>query len=273
MPEASNDAQRTGSVRDEASHVIAGHDAPLADRYTAEAVGILDAEERARFLDDAGAARDEESLRWQLLYRIEPELYARLVDGERLHEGILDWLPTHVDRVLEVGAGTGRLTLDLVPRAAHLTAVEPAAPLRHLLRARLAATDVGNVDVVRGFFDHLPAATPSYDLVVSCSAFCPQAEADPARCLRAMEDACAPGGLIVVVWPADVVWLAGHGFEHVVFAGPMLVEYRSAADAVDLARIFYPAAATAVARLASRFVDFATLGLDGPRDLCWKCVR
>jgi SAM-dependent methyltransferase len=269
MPEVANDAQRIGPVRYGASPVIARHDAPLADRYTTEAVGVLDAEERARFLDGAGVARDEESLRWQLLYRIEPELYACLVAGERLHEGVVDWLPTHLDRVLEVGAGTGRLTLDVARRAAHVTAVEPAAPLRHILRARLAAAGLENVDVVRGFFDHLPAAS-SYDLVVSCSAFCPQAEADPARCLHTMESACRPGGVIVVIWPSDVEWLAVQGFEHVVFAGPMLVEYASAVEAVALARIFYPAAATAVARLGSRLVDFATLGLDAPRDLCWK---
>ena len=85
-----------------------------------------------------------------------------------------------------------------------------------------------------------------------------------------MESRCAPGGALAVVWPSDVGWLGARGFEHVVFAGPMLVEYASAEEAVELARVFYPHAADEVAARGSRFVDFATLGMNPPRDLCWK---
>jgi hypothetical protein len=50
----------------------------------------------------------------------------------------------------------------------------------------------------------------------------------------------------------------------------MLVEYPSLDDALEMARIFYPDAVAAVMRSGSRFVDHATLGLNAPRDLCWK---
>ena len=43
-------------------------------------------------------------LAWELLYRIEPGLYERLVAGEHIHRGIVEWLPP-VDRAVEVGRG------------------------------------------------------------------------------------------------------------------------------------------------------------------------
>jgi hypothetical protein len=64
-----------------------------------------------------GDPQADVSLAWELLYRLEPELYDRLSRAERLHPGILGWLPPAADRIVEVGAGTGRLTLDLLGRA------------------------------------------------------------------------------------------------------------------------------------------------------------
>jgi len=261
-------AVRHGSIVNE--RLIVDAEAPLTERYIAAAVGIFDPGERARFLDESGAPRNPDQLPWELLYRIEPDLYARLVAGERLHEGILHWLPGHGRSVLEIAAGTGRLTLELARRAAQLTAVEPAAPLREILRDRLREAGSGNVSVVPGFFDELPAAEQSHDLVISCSAFSAASFDDPDRCLEGMRSRCAPGGLLVLVWPSDVSWLRARGFEHITFAGPMLVEYESLEDALGLARIFYPEAVASIARKGSRFVDFTTLGFNAPRDLCWQ---
>ncbi len=250
---------------------IPADDVALAERYTSDALDVLDADERARLLDDAGRPRHPGHLPWELLYRIEPELYARLVAGERLHEGIVEWLPAHCGRVLEIGAGSGRLTIDLAGRCDRLVAVEPAAGLSGILGERLRQIGATNVSQVRGFFDALPPTETMFDLVVCCSSFAVQALDDPDHCLAVMEGRCGPGGLLVVIWPgADAPWLANRGFEHVVFEGPMLVEYGSADEAVAMARIFYPGAAAAVAAMGSRFVDFATLGMSPPRDLCWK---
>src|SRR5450755_1668734 len=86
---------------------IAHADGPLTDRYHQAALAIFDHEERERFLDSAGQPRDRTQVQWELLYRHEPWLFARLIAGERLHPGILEWLPAHTDRALEIGAGTG----------------------------------------------------------------------------------------------------------------------------------------------------------------------
>jgi SAM-dependent methyltransferase len=250
--------------------LVVAADAVLPQRYTVDALDAFDAEERARHLDSGGHPRHPDELPWELLYRVEPHLYARLVAGERLHEGILRWLPVRVGRALEIGAGSGRLTLDLAARCDSLVAVEPAAGLRGILQRRLDEAGATNVTTTRGFFDSLPTPATGFDLVVSCSAFATAALDDPDHCLAAMERRCARGGLLVLIWPSDVPWLSARGYEHVVFEGPMLVEYESVADAIALARIFYPDSVAAVVRAGSRFVDFTTLGLNPPRDLCWK---
>ena len=92
---------------------------------------MLTADEARRFVPHgAGDPQTDIALAWELLYRLEPELYDRLVSAERLHPGVLGWLPHDVERIVEVGAGTGRLTLELIERAREVVAVEPAAPLR-----------------------------------------------------------------------------------------------------------------------------------------------
>ena len=168
-------------------------------------------------------------LAWELLYRLEPELYDRLASAERLHPGVVGWLPRDLDRIAEVGAGTGRLTMELVERGRQVVAVEPARPLRRILRRKLAAAGHGDrVRVVRGFFDQLPLPDDFADLVVACSAFTPAAGArrrgGPGR-----DGAGVPAGR--AAWPSSgrttSDWLAARGYRYVSFPGPMSVEFGS----------------------------------------------
>src|SRR5882672_7404747 len=132
--------------------------ADLLHRYTKSDLSIFDREEKRRFLGrgDEDLQRNPD-LAWELLYRLEPELYERLVRAERLHPGILEWLPQEPNRVVEIGAGAGRLTMQLVSRTESMVAVEPAAPLRRMLTAKLHQAGHGQrVRVLRGFFDAVP---------------------------------------------------------------------------------------------------------------------
>ncbi len=246
----------------------------LRRRYTAADLGVLTSDEASRFVTPGGGdPQTDVTLAWELLYRLEPDLYDRLVSAEWLHPGILGWLPQTADRIVEVGAGAGRLTLDLVGRGREIVAIEPAAPLRQILKRKLAKADHGcRAQVIHGFFDDLPVATGFADLLVACSALTPAAGHGGEAGLAEMERACRPGGCVVIVWPNNLDWLAAHGYRYVCFAGQMWAEFASCEEAAELAGIFYPDAVARVRRLGRRRVPYELLGINPPRDLAFKVV-
>ena len=194
--------------------------------------------------------------------------------AERIHPAVFRWLPQSVQRIVEVGAGTGRLTLELLGRAEEVVAVEPAAPLRDLLAQRLARAKRGDRARVRdGFFDDLPLPDDWADLVVACSAFTPEAGHGGDAGLAEMERVCRPGGCVAIVWPNHLHWLDARGYRYLSFGDEeMFVEFASHAEAVELTEIFYPDAAADVRRGAARRVSFATLGVNPPRDVAFKVM-
>jgi SAM-dependent methyltransferase len=246
----------------------------LLSRYTVADLEVLSAEEARRFVTAGADPQADPVLAWELLYRLEPELYDRLVHAERIHPDVLAWLPQGIDRVVEVGAGTGRLTLELLPRATEIVAVEPAAPLRKVLSRRLAAAEQGRrARVVDGFFDQLPLPDEWADLVVACSAFTPEAGHGGDPGLAEMERVCGPGGCVAIVWPNNLAWLTARGYEYLSFGeDEMFVEFASLDEAVELAEVFYPRAAAEVRRGGRRRVAFQTLGVNPPRDLAFRVM-
>ena len=244
-------------------------------RYSAAELEVLTPDELRRFAPGDGAdPRADITLAWELLYRIEPELYERLVAAERLHPGVLAWLPREVERIVEVGAGTGRLTLELIERGREVLAIEPAGPLREILEQKLSRADHGQrASVVPGFFDRLPVADDAADLVVACSALTPAPGHGGEVGLAEMERVCRPGGRVVIVWPNEVPWLAARGYRYVSFDdGEMAVEFASALEAAELTEIFYPRGGDDVRRHRWRRVPYEVLGVNPPRDLAYKLI-
>ena len=173
-------------------------------------------------------------------------------------------------RIIEVGAGTGRLTLELVARCDQLTAVEPAAPLRERLRAKLAS--VPNTRIISGFFDALPLADQSAELVVACSALTPEPAHGGDRGLAEMERVCAAGGMVVIIWPNHPEWLATHGYRYLSFPGPMTMDFATPTEAVQLATIFYPHAVAEIKARGERQVPYDVLGVNPPCDLAYRTM-
>lgn len=94
--------------------------------------------------------------------------------------------------VLDLAAGTGKLTRDLVPSGATLIAVEPLDEMReHLVRA------VPGVDARGGTAEDLPLEDASVDAIVCAQAF---HWFDPGRALPEIRRVLRPGGALALVY-------------------------------------------------------------------------
>jgi SAM-dependent methyltransferase len=260
---------------------------PLLQRYRPADLAVFTPEERRRFLgpiDPGVLARINDDpkawdlvvadVAWELLYRLEPELYGRLTAGERIHPGVLDWIPQHIGRAVEVGCGWGRLTLELARRCEQLRGVEPAKPLRERLRGRLLEERREHCSVTGGFLNDIPVTDAWADVSFTCSAFScdPVHGGDPG--LAELDRVTRTGGMVVLIWPPrNRAWLEERGFQFVDFPGDPGVEFGSLNEAVELAKIFYPDAAGKVAELGNRHVPCEVLGISGPKSLAWRTVR
>lgn len=105
-------------------------------------------------------------------------------------------------RVLDLGAGTGKLTAALLDRAEQVLAVEPDAQMRAVL-----ATAVPGAEVLAGSAEEIPVPDSSLDAVLAGQAFHwfarPHADHELARVLR-------PGGVVGLLWnfpDGDVQWV------------------------------------------------------------------
>lgn len=259
---------------------------PLLQRYQPSDLAVFTREERRRFLgpiDSQLLARIDEDpeawgmvvadVAWELLYRLEPDLYGRLTAGELIHPGVLDWLPPRIGRAVEVGCGWGRLTLELARRTEELAGIEPAKPLRERLRKRLRKESQGHCSISGGFLNDIPLPDAWADASFTCSAFTcdPIHGGEPG--LAELERVTKPGGMLVLVWPPrNRRWLEERGFQFVDFTGDMGVDFRSPEEAVELSEMFYPDAACTVAERGSAHVPCEVLGIAGPKALAWRRV-
>jgi SAM-dependent methyltransferase len=105
----------------------------------------------------------------------------------------LDWLlPPGARRVLDLGAGTGKLTRELAARGLDVVAVEPLEGMRQELSRVLPGTPV-----LDGSAEHIPLPDGSVDAVLAAQAWhwvTPERAApEVARVLR-------PGGTLGLVW-------------------------------------------------------------------------
>jgi SAM-dependent methyltransferase len=118
-------------------------------------------------------------------------------DYERGRPG---WPPEVVDipglpsaaTVLELGAGTGKLTRLLVPTFRRVVAVEPAEAMRRLL-----ASLCPKAEAVAGSAEEIPLANASIDAVFAAEAF---HRFDGERALAEIARVLRPRGVLVLMW-------------------------------------------------------------------------
>jgi SAM-dependent methyltransferase len=164
---------------------------------------------------EAAARRLVRAAFWYLVYELAPERWDRLATAEPVAPELVRDLPADGARVLEVGAGAGRLTGDLARRAAFLVALEPSRPLRHLLRRRCP-----DVHVVAGVGHRLPIRSGWADLVVSCSTFGPDPPLGGDGVCGELERCARPGGAVALVGPERPAWWEARGFMMTAYPQP-----------------------------------------------------
>jgi SAM-dependent methyltransferase len=119
----------------------------------------------------------------------------------------IDWLlPPGAVRVLDLGAGTGKLTRQLTGRGLGVTAVEPSEGMREQL-----GRAVPGVRALAGTGERIPLPGRSVDAVLVAQAW---HWVDPARAVPEVARVLRPGGRLGLVWNirderAD--WVAGLG--------------------------------------------------------------
>jgi SAM-dependent methyltransferase len=105
----------------------------------------------------------------------------------------IDWLlPPDARRVLDLGAGTGKLTRQLHERRLDVVAVEPSAGMRDQL-----ARALPEVTLLEGTAESIPLPDDSVDAVLVAQAW---HWVNPARALPEVARVLAPGGRLGLVW-------------------------------------------------------------------------
>jgi ubiquinone/menaquinone biosynthesis C-methylase UbiE len=101
------------------------------------------------------------------------------------------------DRVLDIGAGTGLLSLAAARKVAHVAALDISPAMCSLLSAKAADLPTENIDVLVGEATALPLADRSADVVLSNYCFHHVSDADKRRALDEIRRVLRPGGRLV----------------------------------------------------------------------------
>ncbi len=105
----------------------------------------------------------------------------------------IDWLvPAHATRVVDVGAGTGKLTRQLRERGLDVIAVEPSAGMREQLHQA-----VPGVPVLGGSAEQIPLATGSVDAILVAQAW---HWVEPSLAVPEAARVLSPGGRLGLLW-------------------------------------------------------------------------
>lgn len=196
-------------------------------------------------------------------------------------------LPLGARRVVDVGAGTGKLTAALTDRGLDVVAVEPDDAMRAVLTNRVPAADVR-----AGTAEALPLGDEEVDVVFFAQAW---HWAQPERAAREAARVLVPGGTLAMLWNVQddrVPWVAAlnriagseagiagfedppplAGFGPAERADVAWSLHLSPTDLVDLVRTWSPVSTLPAASRAKVLTDIRELVATSPGALPQICT-
>jgi SAM-dependent methyltransferase len=134
--------------------------------------------------------RCEQAVVWEvadlIAYERAPDLYDQRSAIPFDTAAVDELAPLAGATAADVGAGTGRVALELALQARQVFAVEPVANLRHHLRARIARDQITNLLVLDGRLHAMPLETGRLDVLVTCHALGWNLQAEMAEITRVL---------------------------------------------------------------------------------------
>ncbi|SDD79238.1 Methyltransferase domain-containing protein [Paenibacillus sp. UNCCL117] len=142
------------------------------------------------------------------IYENQAALYELMVSKQPLLSDVIARIAPYSGRyILDLGAGSGRLTAELANKAASVTATDLSPAMLDVLRERLARLDA-RTPVLTYAADHrqLPLADQSFDLVVSGWSICyltqshlPEWSDNLAAVMNEIDRVLKPGGSMIIL--------------------------------------------------------------------------
>lgn len=137
---------------------------------------------------------------WNLAMAKSPEKWDALPWSSWDPKAIYDHVELKGKTVLDVGAGTGQVTIRCAPYAEHVWALEPVARLRRYIERKMGAAGFANVRTLDGKLEAIPLSDASVDAaILSNGSF----GWDPLKELEELERVTKPGGAILMLGPCN----------------------------------------------------------------------
>ena len=142
----------------------------------------------------------EASCPWNLGMAKSPETWDALPWSHWDPSVIYDRVDLEGKAVLDVGAGTGQVTIRCAPYAKLVWALEPVARLRRYIERKVGALGLTNVRTLQGVLEDVPLPDYSVDAAILSNGsfgWSPDCE------LRELERVTSPGGTILMLGPCN----------------------------------------------------------------------
>lgn len=186
---------------------------------------------------------------------VHAEDVARSVGFQELRDRIVERAePRATDRVVDIGSGTGLLTLALAEHVDRIYAIDISAGMTEYLATKAQSAGYENVEPITGSAISLPLVDGAVDLVVSNYCFHHLNDADKQRALSEAFRVLTPGGRLVF---ADMMFRVALG------------DARDRALIGQKVRAMLRKGPAGVARLAKNGVRYATGSWEKPARTDW----